>query len=424
MKIAIIGTGIAGNVAAYHLAKEHDITVYEANDYVGGHTHTHDINWDDSQFAIDSGFIVFNYRTYPEFTRLLNELNVPVQPSNMSFSVKCDKTGLEYNGTTLNSLFAQRRNLVRPGFYRMINDILRFNREAPRLLDEQDESLSLGDYLAREGYRQEFIQHYILPMGAAIWSSTSEMMQRFPAHYFIRFFHNHGMLSVNERPTWYVIRGGSREYVSRLTRPYRDRIRLNSPVQSLRRFPDYVEVSCADHPPERYDYVFIATHSDQALSLLKDPSSLERSVLGAIPYQDNEAVLHTDQSLLPKRKLAWAAWNYHLLCQQQDRVALTYNMNILQGIRHQTQFCVSLNHTTAIDERKVLKRMHYHHPVFTPEALTAQQRQSEINGPLRTFYCGAYWRFGFHEDGVVSALNALKHFEEWQHEELYLSRAS
>lgn len=424
MKIAIIGTGIAGNVAAYHLSKEHDITVYEANDYLGGHTHTHDIQWQDRQLAIDTGFIVFNYRTYPEFTRLLNELDVPVQASNMSFSVKCDKTGLEYNGTTLNSLFAQRRNLLRPGFYRMINDILRFNREAPQLLEQQDESLSLGEYLSRGGYRREFIEHYILPMGAAIWSSTSEMMQQFPAYYFIRFFHNHGMLSVNDRPTWYVIRGGSKEYLGKLIRPYRDRIRLNSPVTSVRRFPDHVEVTSAGQAPENYDYVFIASHSDQALAMLRDPSSVERSVLGAIPYQDNEAILHIDRSLLPRRKLAWAAWNYHLLQQQQDRVAITYNMNILQDIRHKTPFCVTLNYTAAIDERKILKRLQYHHPVFTPEAIAAQQRQSEVNGPLRTFYCGAYWRYGFHEDGVVSALNALKHFEERQHEQLYLSRAS
>ena len=424
MKIAIIGTGIAGNVAAYYLAREHDITVYEANDYIGGHTHTHDIQLDNRRFAIDSGFIVFNYRTYPEFTRLLNELKVEVQPSNMSFSVKSDKTGLEYNGTTLNSLFAQRSNLLRPSFYRMIQDILRFNQEAPRLLEEQDENLSLGEYLSRNGYRQEFIQHYILPMGAAIWSSTSEMMQQFPAYYFIRFFHNHGMLSVNDRPTWHVIKNGSREYVKKLIHPYRDRIRLNSPVTSIRRFPDRVEVTSAGQPPESYDYVFIASHSDQALSMLQDPSSLEKTILGAIPYQDNEAVLHTDQRMLPKRKLAWAAWNYHLLPRQQERVAITYNMNILQGIRHKTPFCVTLNHSQAIDERKILKCMNYHHPVFTPDAIKAQQRQGEINGPLRTFYCGAYWRYGFHEDGVVSALNALKHFEECQHEELYLSRAS
>lgn len=424
MRVAIIGTGIAGNVAAYHLAKEHDITVYEANDYIGGHTHTHDIAHDDRHFAIDTGFIVFNYRTYPEFTRLLHELDVPVQPSNMSFSVKCDKTGLEYNGTTLNSLFAQRSNLLRPSFYRMIQDILRFNREAPRLLDEQDENLSLGEYLARGGYRKEFIDHYILPMGAAIWSSTPGMMQQFPAYYFIRFFHNHGMLSVNDRPIWHVIKNGSREYVDRLISPYRDRIRLNSPITSIRRYPGHVEVTSAGQPPETFDYVFIATHSDQALSMLQDPSALERTILGAIPYQDNEAVLHTDQNVLPRRRLAWAAWNYHLLPEQQERVPITYNMNILQGIEHQTPFCVTLNHSKAIDERKILKRMKYHHPVFTPDAIKAQQRQHEINGPMRTFYCGAYWRYGFHEDGVVSALNALKHFEEWQHEELYLSRAS
>lgn len=423
MKIAIIGTGIAGNVAAYHLCKDHDITVYEANDYIGGHTHTHDVSWQADNHTIDTGFIVFNYRTYPEFTRLLNELDVAVQPSNMSFSVKCDRTGLEYNGTSLNSLFAQRRNLLRPAFYRMIRDILRFNREAPQLLSESDEQLSLGEYLLRGNYSREFVEHYIIPMGAAIWSSTPEIMHQFPARYFIRFFHNHGMLSVDDRPVWHVIKGGSREYVRKLTRPYRDRIRLRSPVKSIRRYADHVEVSTAGQSPERYDYVFIASHSDQALAMLQDPSPLEKTILGAIPYQDNEAVLHTDTRVLPKHKLAWAAWNYHIPERAQDRVAVTYNMNILQSIRSAEQFCVSLNYTDHIDEQRIIKRMQYTHPVFTPEAVAAQQRQHEINGPLRTFYCGAYWRFGFHEDGVISALQALQHFQEQQHEELRLRRA-
>lgn len=424
MKIAIVGSGIAGNVVAHHLHRDHDVTVFEANDYVGGHTHTHTIEWQDKEYSIDTGFIVFNYHTYPNFTRLLSELKVPVQPSNMSFSVKCDKTGLEYNGNTLNSLFAQRRNLLRPSFHRMLRDILRFNRDAPELLQSCDDNLSLGTYLQQQAYSQEFIRNYIIPMGAAIWSTDPQKMQDFPAYNFVRFFHNHGLLSISDRPTWYVIQGGSKQYVTKLIQPFRDRIRLNSPIHSIRRYPDHVEITPRNQPSERFDAVFIASHSDQALAMLDDASSLEREILTAIPYQENTAVLHTDQAVLPKRRLAWAAWNYHLLPHQESQVALTYNMNILQGLDSDTQFCVTLNNDSAIDESHILKRMRYHHPVFTPAGMTAQQRQHEINGIKRTYFCGAYWRYGFHEDGVVSALNAIEHFNEQNYAQLHLRRAS
>ena len=424
MKIAIIGTGIAGNVAAYHLHKDHEITVFEANDYVGGHTHTHTIAWNEKEYSIDTGFIVFNYRTYPNFTRLLDELQVPVQPSNMSFSVKCEISGLEYNGNNLNSLFAQRSNLLRPSFHRMLRDILRFNRHAPSLLLSCDDSLSLGAYLQQQAYSPEFIQKYIIPMGAAIWSTDPDSMQKFPAHNFVRFFHNHGLLNVTDRPTWYVIKGGSNQYVNKLIQPFRDRIRLNSTIESVRRFPTHVEVAPRNQSTERFDAVFIASHSDQALGMLNDATHLEQEILGAIPYQDNTAVLHTDQNVLPKRRLAWAAWNYHLLPKNPSRVALTYNMNILQGLNAPEQFCVTLNNDDIIDESRILKRMHYHHPVFTPAGMAAQQRQQELNGNNRTYFCGAYWRNGFHEDGVVSALNAIEHFNERHYEQLHLRRAS
>ena len=424
MKIAIIGSGIAGNVAAYHLHKDHDITLFEANDYVGGHTHTHSIEWQGRHYSIDTGFIVFNYRTYPNFTHLLNELMVPVQPSNMSFSVKCETTGLEYNGNNLNSLFAQRSNLLRPSFHRMLRDILRFNRHAPSLLQNCDDSLSLGTYLQQEAYGQEFIQNYIIPMGAAIWSTDPQSMQDFPAHNFVRFFHNHGLLSVNDRPTWYVIKGGSNQYVKKLIQPFRDRIRLNTPIDRIQRFSTHVEITPRNQPAEPFDAVFIASHSDQALAMLNDATPLEQEILGAIPYQQNTAILHTDQNVLPKRRLAWAAWNYHLLPQNPSRVALTYNMNILQGLDAPEQFCVTLNNDAAIDESRILKRMRYHHPVFTPAGMAAQLRQQEINGPKRTYFCGAYWRYGFHEDGVVSALNAIKHFNENHYAQLHLRRAS
>ena len=411
MKIAIVGAGIAGNVVAYHLHKEHDITVFEANDYVGGHTHTHDIELKGQRYAVDSGFIVFNYKTYPYFTKLLKDLGVAVQPSSMSFSVKCERTELEYNGTTLNTLFAQRRNLLRPSFYRMIKDILRFNREALSLLTSSDAQISLDEYLSRGRYSREFVERYLIPMGAAIWSADPSQLSSMPAHFFIRFFHNHGMLSVHDRPTWYVVQGGSKEYVRKLTASFRHRIRVDAPVESITRHPNSVLIKTYNKPPEQFEHVFIATHSDQALKLLRDPLPLEREVLSALPYQKNEAVLHTDERVLPQRRLAWAGWNYHLLSRNTKRVAVTYNMNILQRIQAPVQFLVTLNNGQVIDPKKVIKRIIYHHPFFTPNAVLAQQRQAEVNGIKRTYFCGAYWRFGFHEDGVVSALDALEHFK-------------
>ena len=425
MKIAVIGTGIAGNVAAYKLNKHHDVTVFEANDYVGGHTHTHQIQLNDEEHNIDTGFIVFNDWTYPNFIELLDELGVDSQPSNMSFSVKCEKSALEYNGTTLNSLFAQRRNLVKPSFYRMIRDILRFNQQAKQLLQHEDTGITLGNYLKDGNYSKEFVNHYIVPMGAAIWSSAPDKMMEFPAYFFIRFFNNHGMLNIDDRPTWRVVKNGSKSYVEKLIDGFKDRIQLRTPIEWVRRFDSHVLVKPVGLEVMHFDSVFIACHSNQALKLLSDPTKDEKEVLGAIPYQRNEAVLHTDYRVLPKRKLAWAAWNYHILKENRDRVALTYNMNILQSLHSKHTFCVTLNNSQAIDPGKIIKRLEYDHPVFTLEGMRAQQRQQEINGPRRTYYCGAYWRNGFHEDGVVSALNALEHFERTHADEkLYLHRAS
>jgi len=421
MKIAIIGTGIAGNVVAHHLQHAHDISVFEAGSHVGGHTHTHDVTVGGETHAVDTGFIVFNDWTYPHFIELLTELGVESQPSRMSFSVRVEQSGLEYNGTSLNSLFAQRRNLFRPSFHRMIRDILRFNRESLKLLAGREE-IALGDHLKNEGYSREFVDHYLVPMGAAIWSTDPSRMLDFPARYFVRFLHNHGMLSVNERPQWRVIRGGSARYVEKLTAPFADRIRLNTPVEYVRRLPDRVIVKASGHEAERFDHVFFACHSDQALALLADASPLEREVLGAIPYQENEVVLHTDTRLLPQRRLAWAAWNYHVPPEPGEKVALTYNMNILQNLNARETFCVTLNRTGPIDPNRIIKRLNYHHPLYTPAAVAAQARQHEVNGPNRSYFCGAYWRFGFHEDGVVSALNALRHFERSAYAERHLSR--
>jgi predicted NAD/FAD-binding protein len=412
MKIAIIGSGIAGNVIAQRLHREHDITVYEAGDHVGGHTHTHSVEQAGRQYAVDTGFIVFNDRTYPNFIKLLDELGVASQESSMSFSVRCEASGLEYNGTTLNTLFAQRRNLLRPSFLGMVRDILRFNREALDLLDVPGDELPLGEVLARGRYGRAFVEHYVVPMGAAIWSTDPQSMLAFPARFFVRFLHNHGMLTVNERPVWRTVCGGSARYVEKLTAAFRDRIRLRTPVERIRRLPGSVIVKARGHESARYDAVFLACHSDDALTMLTDPSAVEREVLAAIPYQDNQAVLHTDSRLLPSKRLAWAAWNYHVVPRHRGAVALTYNMNILQRLDAPTPFLVTLNRTDAIDPARVIKRINYRHPLFTPASVAAQARQREINGSLRTYFCGAWWRNGFHEDGVVSALEALSHFEQ------------
>ena len=410
MKIAIVGTGIAGNVAAYHLNKEHDITVFEAGDWIGGHTNTIDVDTEHGPLPVDTGFIVFNDRTYPNFTQLLDELDVQSQDSEMSFSVRRERSGFEYNGSTLNGLFAQRANLLRPSFHRMIRDILKFNREAPRLLESGRAGITLGRFLDEGGYSKQFRNDYLIPMGAAIWSAESGMMLSMPARFFIRFFLNHGLLSLDDRPQWRVIKGGSREYVVKLVAGHRDRIRLNCPVESITRLPDRVVVRAHGQPAEHFDAVFLACHSDQALRLLTDPSPAEQDILSAIRYQYNDAVLHTDASLMPKRRRAWASWNYQLPESGDERATLTYHMNRLQSLDAAEDYFVTLNSKAAIRPEKIIREIGYDHPVFTTEAVTAQRRKHEIDGRNRTYYCGAYWRYGFHEDGVVSALTALDTF--------------
>ncbi len=410
-KIAIVGTGIAGNVVANRLNKDNDITVYESSDYIGGHTNTVEVPDGGNVLALDTGFIVFNDRTYPNFIRLLDELGVDSQESAMSFSVQAEEAALEYSGSTLNTLFAQRRNIFRPSFHRMVRDILRFNREARGTLPNGDLNMSLAEFLARGHYSREFIQHYLIPMGAAIWSAEPEMMERMPANFFIRFFENHGLLDIKNRPVWRVIKGGSKQYVDELVKDHRQHIRLNCPVERVERNPDNVIVHAAGRKSETFDYLFFACHSDQALKLLERPDRVERDILGAIPYQHNEAILHTDESLMPKRRLAWAAWNYHLPSNLNERVTLTYHLNTLQGLQTQRQYFVTLNSRDLIDPKKIIRSIDYDHPVFTLPGVAAQQRHAEIDGLNRSYYCGAYWRYGFHEDGVVSALNALKHFD-------------
>ena len=411
MRIAVIGAGIAGLFAAWRLSREHDVTVFEAGHYPGGHTNTVDVDWQCKRYAVDTGFIVFNDWTYPNFIAMLRELGVEWQPSNMSFSLKCERTGLEYNGTSLNSLFAQRSNVVSPSFLRMIYDILRFNRESRALLKTTDDKLTLGEYLRANGYSKSFGERYILPMGRAIWSAEADAMLSFPARFFVDFFERHGFLNIENRPQWQAVRGGSREYVRKIIAGMRADVRLSTPIESVRRRPNEVEVCTQSGEVHRFDNVFLACHSDQALDILSDASAAEREVLSAFPYAANEAILHTDTSLLPKRPLARAAWNYHSLKNPQQPVALTYDMNILQTIDAPTKFLVTLNHADAIDKSKIIQRIAYHHPVYLPAGVAAQARHREVNGARRTYFCGAYWRYGFHEDGVVSAVRALEHFQ-------------
>jgi uncharacterized protein len=409
MLIAVIGSGISGLVVASRLHREHDVTVFEAGAHVGGHTNTVDVTSAGRSYAVDTGFIVFNDWTYPRFIALLNELGVPFQDSNMSFSLRDERSGLEYNGTSVNSLFAQRRNVFRPSFLWMIREILRFNRECKSLLAGSDDALTLGEYLEREGYSRTFREQYIVPMGMSIWSATERAMLTFPARFFVEFFDKHGFLNVDRRPVWQAVTGGSREYVRKLAEPFRHRIRLRTPVVGVRRDAAGVTVRSEGHGAERFDQVVIACHSDQALRLLEDPSDSERDILGAFPYQENIATLHTDERLLPRTPLARAAWNYHLTnARERDRVTLTYDMNVLQSLDAPVKFLVTLNREDAIDPAKVLRTIAYHHPVYLPAGVAAQKRRGEISGVNRTAYCGAYWRYGFHEDGVVSAEWALE----------------
>jgi len=413
MKIAIVGSGIAGLTCAYLLARRHEITVFEADARIGGHTHTVPVTVDGREYSVDTGFIVFNDWTYPNFIRLLGQLGVTFKPTEMSFSVNDPDSGLEYNGNNLNSLFAQRSNLLSPGFWGMLRDILRFNKEARRDLAEQRISVdtTLDDYLKAGGYGERFILHYIVPMGAAIWSMPMAEMLNFPLQFFVRFFENHGLLSISNRPQWQVIEGGSSAYIAPLTASFKERIRLNCPVGRIDRDAHGVVI----HSPagiERFDKVVLACHSDQALRLLGSPDDKEREILGALPYADNEVVLHTDTRLLPTRKRAWASWNYRLGGAGHTRAAVTYDMNILQGLQSDTTFCVSLNQSAGITPSKVLARFTYAHPQFSLAAVAAQQRWAEIDGAQHTHYCGAYWANGFHEDGVVSALRVAAAFGE------------
>ena len=413
MKIAIIGSGISGLTSAYLLNRNHDITVFEANDYIGGHTHTHNIKIKDKEYAVDTGFIVYNERTYPNFIKLLDTLGVERQLSTMGFSVKSASEDYEYAGESLNSLFAKRSNIFRLGFLRMLYEMYRFGKKSDSTGLGLDVSITLGTYLRSENYSNEFINYFIIPMGAAIWSTPANKVLDMPAYFFIKFFYNHGMLEIINRPKWWVIKDGSSAYIKKIIKGFESKINLSSPIRTVSRLDNGIEIETANSKkPLIFDAVVFATHSDQALGMLKDPTEKEKDILSSIPYQKNEVLLHTDSSVLPKRKLAWASWNYQLDSNPENPVVLTYNMNILQSLDCDETFCVTLNDHQSVDKSKVLKKITYHHPLFTVKGIEAQKRKLEISGVNNTYYCGAYWHNGFHEDGVASAIEVCKHFGE------------
>ncbi|HEV2974493.1 MAG TPA: FAD-dependent oxidoreductase [Solirubrobacteraceae bacterium] len=410
MRIAIVGAGVSGLVAAHLLHREHELVVYEAGPYAGGHTNTIRVDTAYETHHVDTGFIVMNDRNYPTFTHLLDRLGVARQPTHMSFSVKGEEPDFEYSGTP-RGLFCQPRNVASLRFQRMIVDLLRFNRALRRLLEGEESGESMHEFLSRHRFSRAFVERLIVPQLSAVWSADPREAGSFPARFIAEFFANHGMLGFRDRPRWSTVTGGSARYVEALTEPFSDRIRLGAPVSSVTRGEDAVEVIAAGAGAESYDHVIIATHSDQALRLLRDPSDRERELLGAIRYQPNEAVLHTDASLLPRRRWARSAWNFHLLREPKPLSTVTYYMNHLQRLRAELDFCVTLNRSEAIDPTKVIRTIPYEHPIYTPLGVAAQADHASISGlATRTHYCGAYWGWGFHEDGVVSAVRACRPF--------------
>lgn len=417
MRIAVVGSGISGLAAALVLSRAHDVVLFERDTRLGGHSHTVDAKLPGGSRPVDTGFIVFNHRTYPGFTKLLAQLGVASQESEMSFSVREERTGrgeLEYNGTTLNSLFAQRRNLLRPSFLRMVRDIVRWNREARTLLDdggERDE-IAFGEFLSRGTWSREFREHFLRPMCAAIWSAPESEVDRLPARLFARFFENHGMLTVDDRPVWRTVTGGSRAYVLAIGRILGDRVRTGSPVTRVERRADHVLVTAAGGAAERFDHAVLAAHADQSLAMLADPDERERAALSAFPYRPNDTVLHTDERLLPRRPLARAAWNYHLLDGPPPDPAVTYDLTRLQRIATPAdeRLLVTLNRTRDIDASRILGRFTYEHPAYSVRSPAAQREIDSLNGTRRTWYCGAWWRYGFHEDGLQSALAVTRRF--------------
>lgn len=407
MKIAIVGSGVSGLVAAHHLRRGHEVVLYEGGDHLGGHTHTHDVEVGGVPVAVDTGFIVYNEDTYPELVRLLAELRVETRASDMSFSVADERSGREWRATNLDSVFAQRTNLLRPSFWGMLRDIARFNALGRALLAEEDRGETVGEFLRRHGFGRAFREHYLVPLGTAVWSADPSRFDAFPIHTFCRFFDNHRFMQLTDQVQWRTVTGGSRRYVEAILAPMADRIR-RARVEAVRRTPAGVEVIAAGGHADRFDRVVLATHSDEALALLADSTPAEREVLSALPYQRNVALLHTDARLMPRSRRAWASWNVRVPTTPREGATLTYDMNRLQGLVTPEPLLVSLNLEDRVDPAKVLRRIVYHHPIYTPEGIRAQRRHAEIDGAHGVHFAGAYWGYGFHEDGVKSGLAVVR----------------
>lgn len=406
MQIAVVGAGISGLAAAYYLRNKHDVSVFEANGYAGGHANTLSVVEKSKILPVDTGFIVYNDRTYPNFSRLLAELDVPSQASDMSFSVRCDRSGLEYAGTGINGLFAQRLNLLRPAFWRLIRDWRRFGHESQQLLSSPQERITVREYFRQHSYSREFREQYFLPIGSAIWSCPHDRLEEFPIRFIVDFYHHHGLLTLDDPPQWRVIRGGSQRYVqallSRLPRP----VELSNQVVGVERAAaGGARLHFASGESRTFEHVILACHADQALQLLGESATpAECDVLSAFPYEANTAVLHTDTKVLPRSRRAWASWNYRIPARSRGKATVTYNMNRLQSLQSEETYCVSLNEESQIDPQKILRVIQYHHPVFSLSRAKAQQRHHELIDLDGLSYCGAYWGNGFHEDGVNSAL--------------------
>ena len=408
--IAVVGSGIAGLASAWWLSRRHRVTLFERNDYLGGHTHTHEVDVGGRTVAVDSGFIVFNQRHYPLLSSLFDTLGVESQPTVMSFSVHDERSGLEYNATSLDGLFCQRRNLLSPRFWRMLLDLRRFYRDAPALRAGDGDGPTLGEYLAQGGYGDLFVRDHLVPMASALWSSPAGNVLQFPARHMLRFMDNHQMLQVSGRAPWRVVKGGSARYVDALRANWTVEERLRCPVRAVRRDGEAVWIESANGR-ERFDQVVMACHSDQTLALLGDADPLEREVLGAIRYQPNEAVLHTDERLLPRNRKAWAAWNAHVPREDGAQCTVSYCMNQLQGLDVDTPLVVTLNRTHAIRPERVLRTMQYAHPIHDHAMVRAQARRAQLQGRRRTWFAGAYWGWGFHEDGIRSAHELVQALE-------------
>ncbi len=410
MRIAIIGSGISGNVAARILSSQHDVEIFESASHAGGHAFSVEVEAYGHAVTADVAFMVLNRRTYPNFCRLLEMLGVPTQESDMSLSVRCLASGLEFQGSSLNGLYAQRSNVFRPAFHRMLADILKFNRVASAYGTDGEHSMLLGEFLERHGFGDWFLKYYLRPMSAAIWSADPQCIAAFPAKFILGFFRNHGLLQLRDRPQWLTIAGRSQAYVEKLIGPIRDQVHLNCGVEAVRRTPHGALVLTEDGSETEFDHVVFATHADRTLDLLVDASHAERKLLSCFPYQANDAVLHTDQSVLPKRSRAWASWNYHVPDTESGRASVTYDLNRLQSLGLPGPLCLTLNPSSEIDPSKVIRTFQFEHPVFSTDSIAAQEQFADVSGKLSASFCGAYWGYGFHEDGVNSALAVTRQF--------------